>query len=93
LGDKSIQLHAELGSIIAETGVNSLLTVGGFAKITAQAAQSANRDLMINCFDDTNSLCNNMEKFIKNSDIILVKGSRVNKLENAVQKIMQLFGK
>jgi len=93
LGDMSQQLHAELGNIIAETGVNSLLTVGSFAAITAQAARSADRDLLTNCFEDTNSLCNSLEKFIKNSDIILVKGSRVNKLEIAFEKIKQLFGK
>ncbi|MHC4636035.1 MAG: UDP-N-acetylmuramoyl-tripeptide--D-alanyl-D-alanine ligase [Planctomycetota bacterium] len=93
LGDKSQQLHAELGSIIAETGVNVLLTVGSFGKITTQAVRSANRDLLINCFEDTDSLCNNLEKFIKNSDIVLVKGSRINRLETAVEKIKQLFGK
>ncbi|MHC4755845.1 MAG: hypothetical protein ACYTBP_11955, partial [Planctomycetota bacterium] len=84
---------AELGSIIAETGVNVLLTVGSFGKITTQAVRSANRDLLINCFEDTDSLCNNLEKFIKNSDIVLVKGSRINRLETAVEKIKQLFGK
>ncbi|TFG45671.1 MAG: hypothetical protein E4H40_08030, partial [Candidatus Brocadiia bacterium] len=93
LGGQSEQLHTELGAEAAKAGVNLLLTVGRYCRITADAAKSEKDDLQINCFEDTKILCNNMENFIKDSDIILVKGSRVNKLEAAVEKIRQRFDK
>jgi len=71
-----------------------LLTVGKFAKITADTAKTlAQYDLQTKSFQDTISACNNLHKYIKDYDIVLVKGSRVAKLELAVQKLKELFGR
>jgi len=43
------------------------------------------------CFDDNISLCNELKKLIRPGDIILVKGSRGCKLEEAVEKLKELF--
>ena len=92
LGQQSEQLHAELGFSITQTQVGLLLTVGSLAKIAAEAAKrSAKNDLRIKCFKDTASACNNLQKFIKDYDIILVKGSRVAKLEMTVEKMKTFF--
>ncbi|RKY24031.1 MAG: hypothetical protein DRP62_04710, partial [Planctomycetota bacterium] len=92
LGEQAERLHNELGDSIAKAKVQLLLAVGEFAKITAQAAERvADYDLETKCFEDTASLCDNMQKFIKDSDIILVKGSRTAKLEMAVEKLKELF--
>ncbi len=94
LGWQAEHLHAELGSFVAEAKVQLVLAVGKFAKIAAEAAKrNAKYDLQIKCFKDTSSACNNLEKFIKDYDIILVKGSRVAGLEMAVEKLKELFGK
>ncbi|GAG17147.1 unnamed protein product, partial [marine sediment metagenome] len=62
------------------------------AKITAEAAEaSAEYDLQTKSFDDTLSACNNLKEFIKDYDIVLVKGSRVAKLEMAIEKLKELF--
>jgi UDP-N-acetylmuramoyl-tripeptide--D-alanyl-D-alanine ligase len=92
LGPQTEHLHAELGRNIAQAGVKLLLAVGRFAKIAAEAAQ-ANSDnyLEIKCFEDTVSACNNLNESIKDYDIILVKGSRVAKLEVVVDKLKKLF--
>ena len=91
LGSQSESLHAELGEYIAKAKVQLLLAVGRFAKITAQAAKraadSVGHQLQIECFEDTASACNNLQKFIKDSDIILVKGSRIARLEVVVEKL------
>ncbi|MCX5637943.1 MAG: UDP-N-acetylmuramoyl-tripeptide--D-alanyl-D-alanine ligase [Planctomycetota bacterium] len=91
LGRQAEMLHAELGESIAKAGVQLLLTIGKFAKITAQAAKrtadSIRHDLQIECFEDTLSACNNLKNFIKDYDIILVKGSRAAKLEVVVEKL------
>ncbi len=92
LGNQTEQLHAELGAVITEAKVQLLIAVGKLAKITAQAAkENAGYDLQIKCFEDTLSACNNLQEFIKDKDIILVKGSRIAGLEMAVEKLKELY--
>jgi len=92
LGRQTERLHAELGPSIARAGVKLLMTVGKYAKIAAEAAKtSAEYDLQTKCLDDTLSACNNLEDYIKDYDIILVKGSRTAKLEMAVERLKQFF--
>jgi len=91
LGRQSELLHAELGASIAKARVQLLLAVGKFANIIAQAAKrtadSIRHEMQIECFEDALSTCNNLQKFIKDYDIILVKGSRTAKLEVVVEKL------
>jgi UDP-N-acetylmuramoyl-tripeptide--D-alanyl-D-alanine ligase len=94
LGAQSEKLHAELGLLIAKTKVQLLLAVGKFAKVTVDAARKyADYDLQAECFDNAATACNSLQKFIKDSDIILVKGSRAARLEKAVEKLSEIFGK
>ncbi len=99
LGPQTESLHTELGTYIAQANVGLLVAVGKFAKIAAEAAKTTakyNSDsheakfLKIKCFEDTLSACNNMHEFIKDYDIILVKGSRTAKLEMVVEKLKEL---
>ncbi len=100
LGPQTETLHAELGISIAKTKVGLLLSVGKFAKIAAQTAKTTAEQnfeskeiesLQIKCFDDTISACNNLHEFIKDYDIILVKGSRTVGLEKVIEKLQVLF--
>ncbi|MHC4460155.1 MAG: UDP-N-acetylmuramoyl-tripeptide--D-alanyl-D-alanine ligase [Planctomycetota bacterium] len=92
LGQQAQALHAELGASVAQAGVHLLLAVGKFAKITAGAAKrTAEYGLQTKCFEETLSACNNLEKCVKDYDIILVKGSRVAGMEMAVEKLKELF--
>ena len=92
LGNQGRQLHADLGVMIARAKIQVLITVGKLAKIAAEAAQkAANYNLRVECFEDTFSVCNNLREFIKDGDIILVKGSRIAGLETATEKLKELF--
>jgi len=100
LGTQTESLHAELGTSIAQTKMDLLIAVGKFAKITAGAAKTTAEhnlnsrrpaDLKIKCFEDALSVCNNLHEFIKDYDIILVKGSRTARLETVVEKLKELF--
>jgi UDP-N-acetylmuramoyl-tripeptide--D-alanyl-D-alanine ligase len=100
LGTQTEQMHTELGTSIAQAKVDLLLAVGKLAKITADAAKSTaqhnldtreSRFLKIKCFEDALSLCNKLHEFIKDYDIILVKGSRTARLETVVEKLKELF--
>ena len=100
LGTQTERLHDELGTSIAQAKVELLIAVGKFANITADAAKTADnhnldsresRSLKIKCFEDTLSVCNNLHEFIKDYDILLVKGSRTARLETVVEKLKELF--
>jgi UDP-N-acetylmuramoyl-tripeptide--D-alanyl-D-alanine ligase len=92
LGPQTQSLHAELGAAVAQAEVRLLLTVGDSAKIAADSAKNAAKyDLQTKSFTDILSACNNLKKFIKDYDIVLVKGSRVDKLELTVKKLKELF--
>lgn len=92
LGVKSEELHAQLADYITKADVRLLITIGDLAKVTAKTAKSlAQYDLQIESFADTVSACNNLHKYIKDYDIVLVKGSRVAGLEMAVEKLKELF--
>jgi len=92
LGQQTEQMHTELGASIVQAKVQVLLAVGKFAKIAAGAARgAAEYDLQTICFTDTLSACNNLPEFIKDYDIILVKGSRAAKLEMVTDKLKELF--
>jgi UDP-N-acetylmuramoyl-tripeptide--D-alanyl-D-alanine ligase len=92
LGAQSEKLHADLADQIVGAKVAVLLTVGQLAKSTADTAKAlAPYDLQTKSFQNTVSACNNLHKYIKDYDIVLVKGSRVAKLELAVQKLKELF--
>ncbi len=93
LGELSETFHRQLGDDIAKTGIDFLLTAGPLSKIAADSAKvSARHKLKTKSFPDTCSACDNLHKFVKDSDIILLKGSRSAKLELAVEKLKQLFG-
>ncbi len=100
LGSQTQRLHAELGASIAQAKVELLIAVGKYAKITAGAAKTTDENnlnshesrlLQIKCFEDALSACNNLHEFIKDYDIILVKGSRTARLETVVEKLKELF--
>jgi len=88
LGQQTEQLHTELGASISQAKVQVLLAVGKFAKVAAEAAKrTADYNLQAICFADVLTACNNLPKFIKDYDIILVKGSRAAKLEMVTEKL------
>ncbi|MEN6576270.1 MAG: UDP-N-acetylmuramoyl-tripeptide--D-alanyl-D-alanine ligase [Phycisphaerales bacterium] len=93
LGQQAQALHAELGAAVAEAGVDLLVAVGEEPKTTAQVArETSQRDLQTICFDDTQSVCDHVQDFLREDDIILVKGSRTARLERVVQELTEIYG-
>jgi len=93
LGPQSQSLHAELGKAAAEAGVDLLVAVGELPRVVAKAAHEASRDgLQVREFADTASACDHIQDLIRKDDIILVKGSRVARLERLVEKLIKDYG-
>ena len=92
LGRDAERLHTQLGASIAQAKVQLLIAVGRLAAVAAEAArEAADYDLQTKCFKDASAACDNLHEFVKDYDIVLVKGSRTTRLETAVEKLKQLF--
>lgn len=92
LGEQAEQLHAELGESVAGAGVQMLLAAGKFAQVTTEAAEkAASHNLQTARFQNTSSARSRLHEFVKDGDIILVKGSRTGKLETVTEKLRELF--
>jgi len=101
LGNHTERLHIELGQLIAKSNLGLLLTVGHLALLAADTARlgvarrsrakNASPLLETHSFAHPAQLCDNLHKLIKDSDIILVKGSRINKLETVVEKLKAIY--
>jgi UDP-N-acetylmuramoyl-tripeptide--D-alanyl-D-alanine ligase len=90
LGPQSESLHTELGKIAICEGVEVLLATGPFASQILQGAGQVSCQMC--AFEKTEQLCDNLHKWVQPDDIILVKGSRSANLEQAVQRLRELFG-
>lgn len=91
LGAESASLHESTGKTAARFGVGLILAAGPFTGDLIAAAKTASEQICVHQFQNTDQLCNNLHKFIRPDDIILVKGSRSNKLEQAVMTLKNLF--
>jgi UDP-N-acetylmuramoyl-tripeptide--D-alanyl-D-alanine ligase len=88
LGEQSEKLHADVGKIAAEKNVDLILAVGEFTDAIVRAAEKhAKEPLQTELFENTTELCGKLQDFVRGDDIILVKGSRSVKLEDAVSKL------
>jgi UDP-N-acetylmuramoyl-tripeptide--D-alanyl-D-alanine ligase len=93
LGDQSDRLHRELGKMITENDIDTLLAVGKFAGSVVEGARElAKEDFNWKIFENTQQLCDDLPKFIKAENIVLVKGSRSIGLEKAIDKIKEISG-
>jgi UDP-N-acetylmuramoyl-tripeptide--D-alanyl-D-alanine ligase len=92
LGSDSQKYHSQLGTKVVETEISLLLTAGDPAREIAKTAKKrTHSQVESECFDNTAQLCNNLAKFIKPDDIILVKASRSERFEAVVDKLKEVF--
>ncbi|RKY08038.1 MAG: hypothetical protein DRP56_04740 [Planctomycetota bacterium] len=94
LGAQSESLHRQLGQKAASEGVQVLLVAGPFAEQILQGAKlelKGSDPFNLYAFKNTRQLCDNLHKWIKPDDIVLVKGSRSANLEKAIQRLRELF--
>lgn len=91
LGQLSDQLHIELGQNAAGHGVTVLLASGPFAEQILQGARRVSPSLTLHAYENTGQLCDNLHKWLRPDDIVLVKGSRSAGLEKAILRLNELF--
>lgn len=92
LGSRTETLHGQLAYDVIKSKMDLLLSVGKSAKITAETAKKISPyKLQTKSFKDSLEAGNNVAEFIKDYDIILLKGSRSAKLELAIEKLKELY--
>lgn len=94
LGAESRKLHAALGESIARYGIRVLLTTEGDSAVAARrASECADFPVSVGVFENVGELADNLHKFVKPDDIILVKASRSERFEAIVERLKTVFGR
>ncbi|MGC9940367.1 MAG: UDP-N-acetylmuramoyl-tripeptide--D-alanyl-D-alanine ligase [Verrucomicrobiota bacterium] len=86
LGTHSESAHAEVGRHVARLGIGQLFAIGRMAKVTAQSAREAGLTRVIE-FADVDSAMVAVKKFLKTGDVVLLKASRVARLERIAETL------
>ena len=79
-GAQSEPLHEEVGRRAAELGVMQLFAVGRMAAVVARGARAAGLTRILE-FADVDSAAAAIKQFVKPGDLVLLKASRVARLE------------
>jgi UDP-N-acetylmuramoyl-tripeptide--D-alanyl-D-alanine ligase len=86
LGDEAAAIHAEMATMIQSQSVQRLFATGELAKHTVTAFGSNGQH-----FDTQEHLIQTLTNAISGKEIILVKGSRSQKMENVVAALVDNF--
>jgi UDP-N-acetylmuramoyl-tripeptide--D-alanyl-D-alanine ligase len=93
LGSAAEEMHRRIGMLTATIGVNALFLQGAFSAVTAAGAMEGGLPSQNIYFSsDPEESMNYLKKYIKKGDWILVKGSRLMKMEKIVARISDQFG-
>jgi len=86
LGPDSPKIHEEMGALIKASGVVRLLAVGADSKNTVQAF-----GIGATYFDNQKDLIDALKQELKGDETILIKGSRVQRMENVAAALVDDF--
>ena len=87
IGKYAIEAHEQMGDLAAKSA-DAIFTVGPRAKfIAGAAAESGMAKANIFSFDTAEEACMPLQSFIKEGDVILVKGSHAMELGKVVEEI------
>ena len=85
LGSYSQQLHEEVGNYVATKEIDVLICIGKEAKYMYQKAKEKMENVYY--FTSNQEVIEQLDQFLKNDDVILVKGSHSMNLKEVVEKI------
>jgi UDP-N-acetylmuramoyl-tripeptide--D-alanyl-D-alanine ligase len=86
LGADSEPAHAEIGRRAAELKIGQLFAVGKMASVVAKAARDAGLTRVIE-FENVEAAAKAVKIFLKAGDVVLLKASRVSRLERIAETL------
>lgn len=87
LGDFSRTIHCKVGKLVAESNFDALFGLGQEAAHIVAAAHSRRPGLHARSYADSQSLCRDLDAYLRPSDLVLVKGSRALRMERIVSHL------
>ena len=92
LGAQAQELHEEVGGFLVKSGVDRVFLKGAHSRSTAEGAMKNGfpREGIV-FFDDPEEVLASLLSFLKKEDWILIKGSRMMKMEVAAEAIISQF--
>ena len=86
LGEHAVAEHLEIGRMVQDCGINSLVAVGELAKLIARGAIDAGMPISaVSEFEDSAQAAKEVPSKVRERDVVLVKGSRAMKMERIVE--------
>jgi UDP-N-acetylmuramoyl-tripeptide--D-alanyl-D-alanine ligase len=85
LGDESERGHRDVGETAATLAVDQLITVGGSAKLIAQAARAAGLE-KVSAVRSTGEAADLLGEIAEPGDLVLIKGSRAARTEEVIEQ-------
>jgi len=86
LGSYSEAAHIEVGKRAGEAGVDQLFAIGKMASVIAKAARDAGLNRVFE-FLDADAAASAVKSFVKPGDVVLLKASRVARLERVAEAL------
>lgn len=91
LGNDSLKLHQEVGKYLSEKGVDVLIAIGDLAEVIYEGYRSSdnfneNKGLYF-YFKSKEELSSEINNLLESKDLILIKGSRADKMEDIINLI------
>ena len=92
LGAQAQELHEEVGGFLVKTGVDRVFLKGALSQSTAAGAiKKGFHNERIAFFDDPEEVLASLRSFLKKDDWLLIKGSRMMKMEVVAESIISAF--
>lgn len=91
LGKESKNAHFELGVYIAEKNIDVVITIGKESKEIINGIKSKNTSILTKSFLTNEDASNYLKTIIKDSDNILVKGSRGMHADEIVRDLLEVY--
>jgi len=88
LGRQSRALHQSLGTDIAKTGIEVLITVGRLAALIAAQVKRRNKKMHVFACTDVESAQKCLARVFRNGDAVLIKGSRRMRMEQVAEFLL-----
>lgn len=87
LGSDEKMLHHEVGEAVGENNIHALFCAGELAKEYAQGAKEKNADVDIHYFTEREAMTEELLKYVKEGDTILVKASHFMEFPKVVEAL------
>jgi UDP-N-acetylmuramoyl-tripeptide--D-alanyl-D-alanine ligase len=84
LGERTEELHAEVGLCVGESRVDKVLTIGRFARVIGEKAREVRPEIDARHFEKKEEMLNILRHEVRPGDVVLGKGSRGMHMEEVV---------